>query len=265
MVQHVNAILLAGGSAYGLDAASGVMRYLEEQGVGHPVGEAGIVPIVPAAIIFDLDVGDPQIRPDAAMGYAACDAASRDPVAEGNVGAGAGARVGGLMGPDSRCKSGIGSAVVNIADGLQVGALFVVNALGDVIGDNGAILAGTRALPGGNSFVGALNVLPTMARMQPGVGGNTVIGVVATNAQLSKEETNKIAQMAHDGLARAIQPAHTMLDGDTIFALATGAAGSANVSVVGAFAAEATTLAIRRAVQSAVALAGLPDGGSVTG
>ena len=264
MVQHVNAILLAGGSAYGLDAAGGVMRYLEEQGSGFPVG-VGVVPIVPAAIIFDLDLGDPAIRPDAAMGYAACRAASAEPVAEGNVGAGAGARVGGLAGPAMRCKSGLGSAVIEVNDGLFVGALFVVNALGDVIGDSGAILAGTRLPPEGTQFANALTILPHLARIQPEIGGNTVIGVVATNARLSKEETNKIAQMAQDGLARAIRPAHTMFDGDTIFALATGAAGPANVSVIGAFAAEATTQAIRRAVQAATPLAGLPDGAAVVG
>jgi L-aminopeptidase/D-esterase-like protein len=259
MVEHVHAVMLAGGSAYGLDAAGGVMRYLEEQGIGFDAG-VGVVPVVPAAIIFDLDVGDPKIRPDTAMGYAACQTASSDPVAEGCVGAGAGAAVGRLLGPSFACKSGIGSALIDLGDGLQVGALVVVNALGDVIGEQGEILAGTRQPPEGKQFANALNVLPAMARMTASGPGNTVIGVVATNAQLTKEEANKVAQMAQDGLARAVRPTHTMLDGDTIFALATGTAGRANVSVIGAFAAEVTAQAIRRAVRTATPLAGLPVG-----
>jgi len=259
MVEYVHAIVLAGGSAYGLDAAGGVMRYLEEQGIGVSVG-VGVVPIVPAAIIFDLDVGNPKTRPDAAMGYAACHAASPDPVAEGCVGAGAGAAVGRLLGAGLACKSGIGSALIDLGDGLQVGALVVVNALGDVIGEQGEILAGARQPPEGKQFANALNILPAMARMTVSGPGNTVIGVVATNAHLTKEEANKVAQMAQDGLARAVRPTHTMMDGDTIFALASGTAGQANVSVIGAFAAEATAQAVRRAVQMATPRAGLPVG-----
>jgi L-aminopeptidase/D-esterase-like protein len=262
MVEHVHAILLAGGSAYGLDAAGGVMRYLEEQGTGFDVG-VGVVPIVPAAIIFDLDVGDHTIRPDAAMGYAACQTASSDVAAEGCVGAGAGAKVGMLMGRDFACKSGVGSAVIDLGDGLQVGALFVVNALGDVIDADGQILAGTRLPPEGDRFADALNILPMMARAQANGAGHTVVGVVVTSALLTKEETNKIAQMAHDGLARAVRPAHTMLDGDTVFALATGTAGRANVNVMGALAAEVTAQAIRRAVTTATPLAGLPSSTSL--
>jgi L-aminopeptidase/D-esterase-like protein len=264
MVEHVNAIMLAGGSAYGLDAAGGAMRWLEEQGIGFNVG-VGVVPIVPAAIIFDLDIGDPTVRPDAAMGYAACQAASDDPVEEGSLGAGAGARVGMLMGsPLLACKSGVGSAVIDLDGTYWVGALFVVNALGDVVDEAGSILAGTRQPPDGSSFVGALNIVRNIAGMTTAASGsNTVIGVVATNARLSKEETNKVAQMAQDGLARAIRPAHTMLDGDTIFSLATGTAGPGNVSAIGAFAAEVTAQAIRRAVQAAGPLAGLPNGGSI--
>jgi L-aminopeptidase/D-esterase-like protein len=263
LVEHVHAILLAGGSAYGLDAASGVMRYLEEQGIGFTV-EGGVMPIVPAAILFDLDLGDPAIRPDAEMGYAACRAASEAPVDEGNIGAGAGAQVGRLMGPGFACKAGLGSAVMEVGDGLQVGALFVVNAVGDVVDETGRILAGTRQPPEGSQFAHAMTLLPALARMQMG-GGHTVLGVIATNAALPKEETNKVAQMAHDGLARAIRPAHTMLDGDTIFALATGTAGRANVSVIGAFAAEAAAQAIRRAVLAAESLAGRPAGSSIRG
>jgi L-aminopeptidase/D-esterase-like protein len=263
IVEHVHAILMAGGSAYGLDAAGGVMCYLEEQGIGFNVG-VGVVPIVPAAIILDLDVGDPAIRPDAAMGYAACQAASSEAAAEGCVGVGAGAKVGMLMGRDFACKSGVGSAVIDLGDGLQVGALFVVNALGDVIGADGQILAGTRLPPEGDRFADALNILPMMARVEVSGAGHTVIGVVATSALLTKEETNKMAQMAQDGLARAVRPAHTMLDGDTIFALATGAAGRANVNVMGALAAEVTAQAIRRAVTAATPLAGLPSSTSLS-
>ena len=164
------------------------------------------------------------------------------------------------MGKDFACKSGIGSAAVDLGDGLRVGALFVVNASGDVIGAEGQILAGTRQPPDGDHFADALNILPALARIQTNRASNTVIGVVATNAQLTKEETNKVAQMAHDGLARAVRPAHTMMDGDTIFALATGSAGPANVSVIGALAAEVTAQAIRRAVLAATPLAGLPVG-----
>ncbi len=257
LVEQVNGIVLAGGSAYGLDAASGVMRYLEEQGIGYPVS-GGIVPIVPGAIIFDLDVGNFAIRPDAAMGYAACQSASIDPVTEGCVGAGAGARVGTIMGPQSGCKSGVGSTAVEIGGGLIVAALMVVNALGDVVDEQGQIIAGVHQ---GSQFIGTLNVLRAAA--QPPASGsaassaNTVIGVVATNARLTKEETNKVAQMAQDGLARAVRPAHTLFDGDTIFALSTGSAGPANASIVGAFAAEVVAEAIRRAVRAATSLAGI--------
>jgi L-aminopeptidase/D-esterase-like protein len=263
-VEHVHAVLLAGGSAYGLDAAGGVMRYLEERQIGFNVG-VGVVPIVPAAIIFDLDVGSPSLRPDAALAYAACQAASDQPVAEGCVGAGAGAAVGRLLGPALACKSGIGSAVLDLGDGVMAAALFVVNALGDVVDEQGTILAGTRQPPDGTSFAQALTLLASGVRMTTAPSDHTVIGVVATNALLSKEETNFVAQMAHDGLARAVRPAHTLFDGDTIFALSTGTAGRANVSAVGAFAAEASAQAIRRAVQQATPLAGLPVGASVRG
>lgn len=262
LIEHVDAVLLAGGSAYGLDAASGVMRFLEEQGTGYDVG-VGVVPIVPAAIIFDLDTGDPTIRPDAAMGYAACRAASADPVAEGSTGAGAGARVGALMGPGFACKSGVGSAAVDLGDGLIVAALMVANAAGDVIAADGTILAGTRLPPQGDRFAGAMALLPSMARTPSRRPGNTVVGVVATNARLTKEQANKVAQMAQDGLAQAVRPAHTLFDGDTIFALATGSAGDANASVIGAFAADVTAQAIRRAVLTATSLAGLPTGAAI--
>lgn len=260
LVQHVNAIVLSGGSAYGLAASDGVMRYLEEENIGYPIGENGVVPIVSSAIIFDLDLGDAKIRPDADMGYLACQNATSNPVGEGSVGAGAGARVGMMRGPQFGCKSGIGSATVELPGGLIVSALIVVNALGDVVDERGATLVGVRGED--NQFLGALNILPQMATLsirEDKTVSNTVVGVVATNAKLTKEETNKVAQMAQDGLAQAIRPAHTMFDGDTIFALAIGEIENSNVNVIGAFAAEATAQAIRRAVLAATSLAGMPS------
>lgn len=267
LVQHVDAILLSGGSAFGLAAADGVMRFLEEHGRGFPVGVHGFVPIVPAAIIFDLDVGDSRIRPDAEMGYAACHNASSDPVAQGSVGAGAGARCGMALGPDHGVKAGIGSAIVEISGGILIGALIVVNALGDVIDSDGTILAGART-PDGPGFVGTMQLMTQIATRSirdDEMPGNTVIGVVATNASLSKEGANKVAQMAHDGLARAINPAHTLFDGDTIFALATGEKEEGNINVIGAFAAEVTEQAIRNAVQQATTLGDMPAISNLTG
>lgn len=260
-VEHVNAIVLAGGSAYGLDSAGGVRRYLEEQGIGFDVRLA-VVPIVSGAIIFDLDLGDPSIRPDAAMGYAACEAASDAPIAEGCVGAGVGAKVGVVAGTTMACKSGIGSSLIDLSHGVMVAALFVVNAVGDVYDEQGRIIAGTRLPPEGTQFANSLELMKQNIALSR-ASTNTVIGVVATNALLNKEQTNKVAQMAHDGLAQAIRPAHTMQDGDTIFALATGTAPPANVSIIGAFAAEATALAIRRAVQQATPMFNLPIGAMI--
>ncbi|GAB4575633.1 MAG: P1 family peptidase [Anaerolineae bacterium] len=263
LIQHADAILLAGGSAYGLAAADGVMRFLEEQGTGVNVG-VGVVPIVPAAIIFDLDMGDPGIRPDAAMGYAACQAASADPVAEGCVGAGAGTRVGGLLGTAYACKSGVGSALITLEGGFQVAALMVVNAAGDVVDERGNILAGSRLPPDGLQFADTMAILPRMIAPPPArMPGNTIVGVIATNAKLTREEACKVASMAHNGLAQAVRPTHTMFDGDTIFTLASGTQGPANVSVIGAFAAQATATAIRRAVRAATSLAGLPTGHTI--
>lgn len=262
-IQHAHAILLAGGSAYGLDAASGVMRYLEEQGTGFDVG-VGVVPIVPAAVIFDLDVGDPHIRPDAALGYAACQAASTEPVEDGCVGAGAGARVGRILGSEFACKSGVGSALITLDGGFMVAALMVVNAGGDIVDSAGSILAGVRQPSDGASFASSLDVMRSLAAPPTEQSSsNTIIGVVATNATLSKEEACKMASMAQNGLAQAVRPAHTMMDGDTIFALASGTHGPADLSVIGAFAAEATAAAIRRAVQAATPMAGLPTGASL--
>lgn len=255
LVQHVNAILLGGGSAFGLAAADGVMRYLEGQGIGYETPVAR-VPIVPAAILFDLDIGRADRRPDAEMGYAACLAASADPVTQGSVGAGTGCKVGTLLGKGFATKSGIGSASLDLGDGLIVAALIAVNAIGDIVDADGSILAGVRQPPEGKQFAGTLNLLKQMNRATPGT--NTVIGVVATNAKLDKEAINKVAQMGQDGFAQAIRPAHTMFDGDTLFALATGT-HPANLNVIGAYAAEVVAAAIRSAVRAATTLGEVPS------
>jgi len=267
LVSKVHGITLAGGSAFGLEAATGVMRYLEEKGVGFDTHIAK-VPIVPAAILFDLGIGKANVRPDASMGYLACQNASSDPPAEGNVGAGTGATVGKILGPGQCMKSGIGTASLEIGAGVVVGAIVAVNAFGDVTDPStGQIIAGARSKDVGPLHIGAHGYFAdTMQVMQTLIGrtalgfssrGNTVIGVVATNANLDKEAANKVAQMAHDGLARTIRPAHTMLDGDTIFALATGE-HTADVNIVGAFAAEVFAQAILRAVRAAKPIAGIP-------
>jgi L-aminopeptidase/D-esterase-like protein len=266
LVQEVHAVLLAGGSAFGLDAAGGVVRYLEERRIGYDTGAAR-VPIVPAAILFDLALGQANVRPDAAMGYQACLNASPLPPAEGNAGAGCGATVGKILGMGQAMKAGIGSASIEIGGGLVVGAIVAVNALGDVINpESGQIVAGARAFNAatdtgaGFVFADTLKVMQVLANgPQPNFSTqqNTVIGVVASNGSFSKEQTNKIAQMAQDGLARTIRPAHTMFDGDTIFALSTGKI-AADVNVVGAFAAEAFAQAVLRAVRAARPAGGLP-------
>ncbi len=267
LVEKVHAVLLAGGSAFGLEAAGGVMRYLEERRIGFNAGVAR-VPIVPAAILFDLNLGRKDVRPTAEMGYQACLAASTAAPSEGNVGAGCGASVGKLFGTALAMKSGLGSASLRIGGGLVVGAIVAVNALGDVIDPvGGEILAGLRSgrvgpvrVGGKGYFADTLSVMKRpIARgvLRFATRSNTVIGVVATNARLTKSEATRVAQMAQDGVARAVRPAHTMLDGDTIFALST-AQRAADVTSVGAFAAEALTQAILRAVRAAAAAGGLP-------
>jgi L-aminopeptidase/D-esterase-like protein len=262
LVERVHAVLLTGGSAYGLDAAGGVMRFLEERGVGFETGAAR-VPIVPAAVIYDLALGRAYVRPDSAMGYQACLNAASGPVAQGCVGAGTGASVGKLLGMHFAMKSGLGSASLSLGNGLVVSALVVVNALGDVIDPaNGQTIAGVRAESGG--FAGALDVLVSQA------GGlkfssltHTTIGVVGTNAVLSKEQACLVAQMAQDGLARTLVPAHTLMDGDTIFTLATGEL-PADPNLVGAFAAEVFARAVLNAVYAAEPAGGLPSWSSLT-
>ena len=260
-VEQVHALVLAGGSAFGLDAASGVMRWLDERGFGLQVGPAR-VPIVPAAILFDLWVGDASIRPDAAAGYAACEAASTEPVVEGNVGAGSGATVGKLFGLQRAMRGGIGSASVTVG-GITVGALVAVNAIGDVIDPStGQTVAGARTADG-SALLGTMRALLRGDLPVPlQAGSATTLGVVATDAVLTKAQANKLAQMAHDGLARAINPVHTMTDGDTVFALATGANGkTAHLTLLGALGAEVMATAVLRAVRAATALSGpgLPD------
>ncbi|MBK8783842.1 MAG: P1 family peptidase [Anaerolineales bacterium] len=267
LVEKVHAIVLAGGSAYGLEAASGVMRYLEEKKIGFNVGVAR-VPIVPSAILFDLSLGRADLRPDSAMGALAAASAVSTPPAEGNVGAGTGASVGKMFGMSLAMKSGLGTASMDIGGGVIVGAIVAVNAWGDVISpDTGEIVAGLRSGKVGPLRIGkGSQFADTLAMMKTPIGrgvlglasrGNTIIGVVATNAKLTKAQATKVAQMAHDGFARTIRPAHTMLDGDTIFALSTGTK-KADVSAIGAFAAEVMAQAILRAVKMAKPAGGLP-------
>lgn len=306
LVEKVHAIMLAGGSAYGLDAACGAMKFLEEQGSGFDTG-FGVVPIVGAAVIFDLDIGDPKARPDSEMGYLACENASSSPTPEGNVGAGIGATVGKLYGPRYAMKGGLGTWSISLGTGndsggrqvpVIVGAIVAVNALGNIIDpESGKIFAGAydrdagqflsriyqtaepgRSEGGDNkctssrcgfpAFPGAITKHGNSARGFSGFAGNTTLGVVATNAALSKEGANKVAQMAHDGLARVIRPVHTMYDGDTIFTLSTGEAlltgdRAADISAIGEAAANAMEIAVIRGIKNASRLGPIPDASSL--
>ncbi len=260
MVQEVNAVVLAGGSAYGLAAREGVMRHLEERGEGFAVGSGMVVPIVPGAVIFDLRVA--TARPGPECGRRAAAAATDGVVAEGSVGAGAGATVGKLRGMESAMKGGVGTAAIALEGGLVVAALVVVNAVGDIVDPaTGRVVAGVRGA--GDRLVDARRILREEA-VEPSPGRNTTIGVVATNARLTQAEATKVAQMAQDGIARAIVPSHTPGDGDALFALATGGLAAErdsdgfSVSQVGALAAEAVADAILRAVRKARGLPGLP-------
>jgi L-aminopeptidase/D-esterase-like protein len=257
-MEQVHALLLTGGSAFGLDAASGVMRWLEARGHGVQVGPAR-VPIVPAAVLFDLWVGDASIRPDAAAGFAACEAATPLHPAQGSVGAGAGASVGKLFGIRRAMKGGIGTASIQVG-AITVAALVAVNAIGDVVDPaSGRVIAGARADDGRTP-------LDTLAALVDGqlpahlmAGMATTIGIVATDAALTKTQANKLAAMAHDGLARSINPVHTAGDGDAMFAIATGgAAKPGHLTVLGALAAEVTARAVLNAVRAAQGLA-VPD------
>jgi L-aminopeptidase/D-esterase-like protein len=264
MVNEVHAVLLTGGSAFGLDAASGVVKYLEQQHRGFDTGVAR-VPIVPAAALFDLPFGSAQVRPDATAGYQACEQANDGPVAQGNVGAGTGATVGKMFGPERAMKGGLGSASMTLAGGIVVGAIVAVNALGDIVDpQTQQVIAGAR-----HAFALSEQQQDPTQPEQPHLNnpfGNTTIAVIATNAILTKAETNKVAQMAHDGLARVIRPAHTMFDGDTIFALSTGiqstrpdpATTAQRISAIGAAAADTLARAIIKAVRTAQDLHGIP-------
>jgi L-aminopeptidase/D-esterase-like protein len=267
LVGKIHALVLAGGSAFGLDAATGVMRYLEEKKIGFNTGAAK-VPIVPSAILYDLNIGRADVRPDSAMGYRAAASASSEPPTEGNTGAGAGASVGKMFGGSLSMKSGIGTTSMDIGGGVILGALVAVNAFGDVVDpQTGAILAGLRSGKVGPLGIGGRDYFADTLTMMKGAIGrgvlglatraNTTIGVVATNAKLNKAQATKVAQMAQDGVARAIRPAHTMLDGDVLFAVSTGRE-KADVSTMGAFAAEVMSQAIVRAVKTASPAGGLP-------
>ncbi len=260
LVEEVHAVLLSGGSAFGLRAADGVMRWLEERQVGFNTGVAR-VPIVPAAVLFDLPVGDPRVRPDEAMGYQACETASSPNVAQGNVGAGTGASVGKLFGTKRAMKAGLGTASVHAGE-LVVGAIVAVNAFGDVIDPHsGRSIAGLRNLTG-------RALADTRQQMRKAVlrkvlfGTNTVIGLVATNADLTKPQAGLVADAAHDGIARAVRPSHTLFDGDAVFSLATGQR-KAHVALVADLAADAMARAIVNAALAAEDAGGLPCAASL--
>jgi L-aminopeptidase/D-esterase-like protein len=251
--QEIHAILLTGGSAFGLAAADGVMRWLEEHNIGYATPWAK-VPIVPAAVVFDLNVGSSAVRPDALSGYRACDTASTGPFDEGNVGAGTGTTVGKWKGTEFWMKSGLGSASVE-QSGLVVGALVVVNSVGDIISGDGTILAGARRSDG--QFLGAVEPYRPLLRGKVLEQANTTLAVVATNAKLSKLELHRVAQRMHDGMARAVVPIHTSYDGDVSFALACGEV-KADLDLVSEIAAQLTAESIRRAVRSARTVGGIP-------
>lgn len=265
--KKAHAVLLTGGSAYGLNAAEGVMRYLEEKDIGYQTMVAK-VPIVPTVSIFDLNIGNAKVRPTAEMSYEACKNASDQPPAQGTVGVGTGATVGKILGIGQATKGGVGTASMEISGGVLVGALVVVNPIGDVIDPStNKIIAGVRSLKKGPVKIGGEEIFADTLEIMKGLVGrtifgfagraNTLNGVVATNADLSKPYTTKVAQMAMNGVARTIRPANTMHDGDTIFALSTGKK-KVDVNIVGAFAAQVIQEAILNAVRSATSLGGVP-------
>jgi len=278
LVERVHAVLLSGGSAYGLDAASGVMRYLEERDTGFHMGQA-VVPIVPAAILFDLGLVTHKVRPGPEEGYRACEAATSDGVAEGSVGAGTGATVGKALGMERAVKGGLGTASRSLEGGLHVGAIVAVNALGSVVDpESGGVLAGPRREKGqGFQDTVTLMAQPGFHRQRQAlrrkgegaaqVPGNTTIGVVATNASLTKEQTNRLAQIGQDGLALAVRPCHTMADGDVVFALATGTVERSlerdEVTRLGAVATRVMAQAIARAITQATGVGGIPSAGEL--
>ena len=251
LVDSVHAIVLAGGSAWGLEAATGVVRWLEQQGIGMRVGPA-CLPLVPAAVLFDLLVGDSSVRPDAEAGFRACQAATRDAPAQGNVGAGAGAAVGKIFGIERAMKGGIGTASLTV-EGVTVAALIACNAVGDVIDpDTAKVICGARTVDGLHLLDSRRALLAGHAPRPLLAGTNTTIGVIATDAVITRVQATRLAQMGHDGLARSINPVHTMFDGDTLFSLGTGASGrSLGMMALGTLAAEVTAMAVVRAVRAA--------------
>ena len=260
-VQKIHGISLTGGSAFGLDAASGVVRYLEESDRGFPVGDLRI-PIVPAAVLFDLQVGDrPEIRPDRNCGYQAAKNATSGQIAEGNVGAGAGATVGKLFGIERAMKSGIGTYSITLDNGVTVGAIVAVNAVASVVDpQTGNVVAGIRT-EDGRELLNTTEILQQLGASSINFGENTTIGVVATNATLNQAQVTQVARMSQSGLARTIVPAHTPLDGDTLFSVATGELDTGSVLEIGAIAAEVTSQAIIRAVISSEGIADYPGVG----
>jgi len=261
IVPRVHAVLLTGGSAFGLDAAAGVMQHLESHGVGFPAGRIR-VPIVPAAVVFDLNLGSAKARPDAGMALGACRMAT-SVVAEGSLGAGTGVTVGKLLGIKQATKGGLGFGTLSLANGATVQALAVVNAFGDVVDPgSGKILAGARTSPGSWEFAGTARLM-LQGKIRKGFGGtNTTLVVVMTNAALDKVQATKVAQMAQDGLARAICPVHTQFDGDLVFALSLGSK-RADLNTLGTAAAQVTSMAIVRAIETAKGLGGVPAHGEL--
>jgi len=261
MVERIHALVLSGGSAYGLDTACGVMRCLEEEGIGLDTGGGILVPIVPAAVLYDLSAGNPSVRPNAQCGYEACKGAISDPVAQGNVGAGTGATVGKVMGMDRAMKGGLGSAAARLPGGVCVAALVAVNAVGDVRDPrSGAVLAGTRGDREGE-FLDSERLLRDRSELTLFAGTSTSVAVVVVSAPFSKTQLTKIAQMAHDGMARAIRPAHTMYDGDTVFAVSVPPESDApglDVTIAGSVVAEVLAEAVVRGVSAAESLGGFP-------
>ncbi|HZJ99990.1 MAG TPA: P1 family peptidase [Tissierellaceae bacterium] len=254
MVDEIHAVMLGGGSAFGLDAATGAMRYLEEKGVGFDV-QVTTVPIVCSAVLFDLTIGDHKIRPDANMGYEACENAKNSECPNGNVGAGTGATVGKFLGDETAMKGGLGSYAVQIGD-LKVGAIVAVNCLGDVIDPaTGEIVAGLLNKDK-DELIGTENILAQKYSEKKNLfSGNTTIGVIATNGIFSKPEANKLSSMAHNGFGRSMRPAHSIFDGDTIFTMATGKV-EADINVVGFLAAMVMERAVINAVKNTESLHG---------
>ena len=257
VASHIHAITLAGGSAFGLDAAGGVMRALEEQGIGFQTRVAR-VPLVPAAIIYDLGIGSATRRPDTAMGYTACQAAAAADVEEGNAGAGVGATVGKMFGMTQAMQGGLGTASAQIENNVWLGALVVCNAFGDVVeSTTGTLLAGARQTPESPLLIDTAEQLRQGKRPGASSGTNTTLGVVATNASLTKPEVEKLAQLAQHGLVRGLSPAHTLFDGDTVFAVSTGT-HKADLTQLGLVAADLVATCLCRAVRTACSLGGVP-------